>query len=226
MPHSSAITASDGHPLALYVAEPAAPARAGIVVVQEVFGVNAHIRSLCERFAAQGYLAAAPALYDRVRPGVELAYGPEGVAEGRTVRTLIPDEAALRDVDAAVQHLAERLGPEGRIAVVGFCWGGTLAWLAATRLARVSAAVAYYGSGIAAYAGEQPKVPVLLHFGARDAHIPMTDVDKIRRAHPGLPIHLYEAGHGFNCDDRASFDAESAATAARHTQAFLAKHLV
>jgi carboxymethylenebutenolidase len=219
------LTASDGHSLDGYVAEPAQAARAGVVVVQEIFGVNGHMRSLCDRFAAEGLLAIAPALYDRARPGVELAYGPEGVAAGRTLRAGISDEMALRDIDAALHWLSDRIGPKAKLAVVGFCWGGTLAWLAATRSPGVAAAVSYYGTGIAGYAGEMPRAPVLLHFGGQDPNIPLTDVHKIRQAHPDIPVYVYDAGHGFNCDDRAAYEPVSAAAAAERTQAFLVEHL-
>jgi len=216
------LAAQDGQQLGAYLARPVQPPTAAVVVLQEVFGVNAHIRSLCDRYAAEGYLAIAPALYDRVEPGIELPYGPEGVARGREIRKLVPDATAMLDVEAAVRHVAG-LGI-GRIAVVGFCWGGTLAWLAAARLP-VVAAVAYYGSGIATYLHEPPKVPVMLHFGDKDAHIPLTDVQKIRAAFPQVPIHLYDATHGFNCDDRAAYHAPSAGRANDRTLQFLAEHL-
>lgn len=216
------LTAQDGQQLEAYVAQPARPATAAVVVLQEVFGVNAHIRSLCDRYAAEGYLAIAPALYDRVEPGIELPYGPEGVARGRQIREQVPDATAMLDVEAAVHHLAD-LGLR-RVAVIGFCWGGTLAWLAAAHLP-VTAAVAYYGTGIAANVHEVPMVPVLLHFGEKDAHIPVTDVQKIRAAYPQVPIHVYDASHGFNCDDRAAYHAPSAGQANERTMQFLAQRL-
>jgi len=219
------LQAADGHSLSAYCAQPSDTPRAALVIVQEVFGVNGHIRNLCERWAAEGYLAIAPALYDRVARGVELAYGPDGVARGRDIRTQVSDEIALRDVEAAVDHAARALGDGIKVGVVGFCWGGTLAWLAATRLQKVAAAVAYYGTGIAGYVNEGPLMPVMLHFGAQDANIPPADVARIRAAHPELPAFIYEAGHGFSCDDRAAYDAPSAASALERTRAFLAQHL-
>jgi carboxymethylenebutenolidase len=220
------ITASDRHRFDAYCARPARP-RAGLVVIQEVFGVTAHIRSVCDRFAEQGYLAIAPSLYDRVEPRIELPCDPQGVARGRDIRKQIPDDLAMLDVSAAIDAAVSELsGVAGaKVATIGYCWGGTLSWLAAARFPAVSAAVCYYGSGIASYLKERPRVPVLLHFGSRDAHIPVSDVDNIARAFPEVPVHLYDAGHGFNCDDRPSYDAPSAALAGERTLAFLGRHL-
>lgn len=219
------LTAADGHRLGAYCARPAHPARAGIVVLQEVFGVNAHIRSICDRLAALGYLAVAPALYDRTERDVQLAYGPDGVARGRAIRQQVDDETAMRDVAAAVEAVAAQVGPQGSVGVIGFCWGGTLAWLAAARLPRVDAAVAFYGTGIAAHVGEAPRAPVLLHFGRQDPNIPAADVARIRAASPQLPVHEYDAGHGFNCDDRAAYEPASARLAWERTTAFFAQQL-
>lgn len=216
------LTAADGHRFQAYCARPAGAPRGAMVVVQEIFGVNAHIRSLCDRFAAEGYLALAPALYDRVERGVELAYGPEGVARGREVRQRVTDDMAMLDVAASVTCARAEAG---RVGVIGFCWGGTLAWLSACRLGKVSAAVAYYGTNIAGYVNEAPKVPVLLHFGEQDSHIPPAHVEKIRAAYPAIELHLYPAGHGFNCDDRAAYEPASARQAWERTLAFLAHHL-
>jgi carboxymethylenebutenolidase len=222
------LEAADGHRSGAYLAMPrhSTPApRAALVVLQEVFGVNGHIRSLCDRAAALGYLGLAPSLYDRVEPGVELAYGAEGVARGREIRTQVSDEIAMRDVAAAVEEARRRVVPGGKVGVIGYCWGGTLAWLAAARLPQVAAAVGYYGSGIAGHLAESPRVPVLLHFGARDAHIPLADVEKIRSTYPEVPIHVYDAGHGFNCDERPSYEPVSAIQAQARTTTFLARSL-
>lgn len=219
------LAAADGHRLGAYAAHPAAAPQAGIVVLQEVFGVNAHIRSICDRLAALGYLAVAPALYDRAERDVQLAYGPEGVARGRAIRQQVNDEVAMRDVAAALDAVAAQCGPQGKVGVIGFCWGGTLAWLAAARLASVDAAVAFYGTGIAGYLAEAPRARVQLHFGRQDGNIPPADVAKIHAAFPAVPLHEYDAGHGFNCDDRAAYEPASAKLAWERTVRFFAERL-
>lgn len=216
------LEASDGHALAAWCAEPARPARGAIVVLQEIFGVNGHIRAVCDRYAAQGWLAIAPALYDRVARSQEFGYAPEDVVRGREIRAQVSDEQALVDVRAAIDFAA-RAGR--RVAVLGFCWGGTLAWLAAARFEGVACAVTYYGTNIAAHLDEVPEVPVLMHFGNNDAHIPPDHVARIAAAVPRMPLYRYEAGHGFNCDDRAAFHAASAELAGARTRAFLEQHI-
>lgn len=213
--------ASDGHRPQAWIAEPQGRPRGGVVVLQEIFGVNSHIRAVCDRLAAQGWLAIAPALFDRVEPGCELGYQPEQAGAGRAVRERIGDPEALLDVQAAI----DRAAPAGKVAVMGFCWGGTLAWLAASRLSGLDGAVAYYGTAIHAHRAETPQVPVLMHFGEQDAHIPLPHVADIAAAHPELPIHRYEAGHGFNCDERPAYHAASAQLAGGRTQQFLEQHL-
>ncbi|RME99508.1 MAG: dienelactone hydrolase family protein [Alphaproteobacteria bacterium] len=216
------LQADDGHALAAYRAQGSDAPKAGLVVIQEIFGVNDHIRSVVEGFAWEGYRVLAPALFDRVAPGIELGYTPDDVARGREIRAQIAHEDALRDVKAAVNPLrAEGL----KTGVVGYCWGGSLAWNAATRLEGVGAAVGYYGGMIPDMCDEVPKAPVMLHFGEQDASIPMEGVEKVKAAHPEVPVHVYPAGHGFNCDQRASFDAQSARLARERTLAFLAEHL-
>ncbi|MBN9410549.1 MAG: dienelactone hydrolase family protein [Burkholderiales bacterium] len=220
----TSLRAADGHRLAAWQAVPPAgtPIRGAIVVLPEIFGVNAHIRSLCDRYAAQGWSAIAPSLFDRAEPAVELGYDAAAMARARDLKAGIRDADALLDVQVAVDAAAA-----GRhaVAVIGFCWGGTLAWLAAARLPGVRAAVAYYGTQIASHLGETPRAPVLLHFGAHDAHIPPDHVDAIARAHPRIALHRYPAGHGFNCDARAAFEPASAALAAERTHAFLKEAL-
>lgn len=215
------LTAKDGFALSAWRAAPAGTPRGGVVVLQEIFGLNAHIRSVADRFAAEGYLAVAPALFDRVRPGIELDYRPQDVTEGAAIRARTTMDAALADVHAAVCE-ASSAGPVG---VVGYCWGGTLAYAAAARLEGVAASVCYYGGGIAGLLAEPPHAPTIMHFGARDAHIPLTDVDKIRQAYPHLSVFVYDADHGFNCDARASYDAAAADLARQRTLAFLADKL-
>ena len=213
--------AADGHELGLYRADPASRPRGQLVIVQEIFGVNDHIRSVCDDFAREGYVAIAPALFDRVRPGIELGYDPDGVAEGRKIREQVSLEQALLDVEVAA---AAASGP-GRIGLVGYCWGGTIAWAAATRSTTFAATVGYYGGGVPAMKDEQANCPVMLHFGEHDQAIPLTGVEEFKTARPEVPVFIYPAGHGFNCDQRASFHAESARLAKERTLAFLAEHV-
>ena len=214
------LTAQDGHRLGAYVARPEGPARAGLVVVQEIFGVNGHMRDVAEGLAREGYLAVAPALFDRLEPGLELAYDEAGVARGRALRAEISWEQVQADTAAAVQAAAEA----GRAGVIGYCWGGSIAWLAACRLP-VAAAVGYYGGQIHELREETPACPIQLHFGEQDTAIPLDSVEEVRRLHPEVPVHLYPAGHGFNCDRRSSYHAESADLARDRSLAFLAEHL-
>ena len=214
-------TAADGHTLGIYRADPAGRARGGLVVVQEIFGVNSHIRAVCEDYAAAGYVAVAPALFDRVERDVQLGYGPDDVTRGRAIREKVSLEDALADVEAAAKEVAGA----GPIGVVGYCWGGTVAWVAATRSRTFAAAVSYYGGGVPDLAEEQPNCPVQLHFGEQDHAIPLEGVERLKAAHPELPVYLYPAGHGFNCDQRASYHAESARLARERALAFLREHI-
>jgi carboxymethylenebutenolidase len=213
------LAAGDGHRLSAYRALPAGGGtpKGGIVVIQEIFGVNGHIRRVADGFAAQGYAAIAPALFDRLRPGIELGYNDGGVAEGRELRSEVGWDGPLADVQAAIDAAATY----GKVGVVGYCWGGSLAFLSATRLSGLACAVGYYGGQIAPYAGERTRVPVILHFGEKDKAIPMSDVDRIRAAHPDMSIFVYPADHGFNCHERGSYDAASAALALERTLLFL-----
>ena len=215
------LIASDGHSLSAYDAEPKDSPRGGVVVVQEVFGVNRHIRKVADDFAAAGYRALAPALFDRVERGAELGYGEQELSRALTLRKGVTFEQALLDIAAAV----EALRPAGRINVVGYCWGGTLAWLAATRIGKLAAVSSYYGGGIGQFINERPQCPVQLHFGERDQHIPLTEVDALRKAQPTAAVYTYAAEHGFNCDERPSYQAESAQLARERTLALFAKAL-
>jgi carboxymethylenebutenolidase len=214
------LTAEDGHTFSAYRADPNGRPRAGIVVVQEVFGLNDHVRRVCDGFAADGYAALAPALFDRVERGVELDYAGADLTRGRELRAELGWEAPLRDVAAALSALGEL----GKVGVVGYCWGGSVAWLSATRLTP-ACAVCYYGGQIVQFLDERPRCPVLMHFGERDPFITTEDVERIRAAQPEIPVHTYPAGHGFNCDQRADYDARSAALARERTMAFFAEHL-
>ena len=216
------LTASDGHKLSAYRADPAGKPRAGLVVIQEIFGVNSHIREVCDGFAKAGYAAVAPALFDRTKPGVELGYTAPDIEAGRSLRGKISWPDALKDVAAAIAAVKDA----GKVGIVGYCWGGSVSWRAATQLSGLSAAVGYYGGQIAEFKDEKAKVPVLLHFGETDASIPLTDVEKIKAAQPGVPVHVYAgAGHGFSCDHRGSFNKASHELALERTLAFFAKHL-
>jgi len=216
------LRAADGVELSAYVARPASDPIAGLVVVQEIFGVNPHIRSVADGYASDGFLAVAPALFDRIQPGVELGY--EG-ADMETARSFIPKldiDKSLADVAAAIDFAAAATGK--KVGVIGYCYGGTLAWLAATRH-HPAAAVGYYGGRAANYAAEMPSCPVMLHFGTQDAHIPAAEVEKIQTAHPEVEIYWYDAGHGFNCDARASYNAAAATQARERSLSFLKQHL-
>jgi carboxymethylenebutenolidase len=216
------LTALDGVRLSAYRATPAGPPRGGLVVVQEIFGVNRHIRRVTDGFAAEGYVALAPAIFDRIEPGFEAGYQPADIERGRAVRAKGDLDQMVLDVRAGVDALA---AAGLRVGVVGYCLGGTLAWLAATRIPGVAAAVGYYGGGIAATVTEAPRCPVMLHFGETDTGIPKEHYEAVRAAHPGLPVHVYPAGHGFNCDERASYDEASARLARGRTLEFLRRHL-
>ena len=215
------LKSGDGAAIGAWLAAPAAAPRGAVVVVQEIFGVNHHIRSVADRFAAAGYLAIAPAMFDRVEKGVELGYDAPGMARGMEIVAKVDREAALSDIAAAVQRVASA----GKVGVVGFCWGGTMAWLAAARTPGIVAAVGYYGGGIVGLKALRPRVPTMLHFGEHDAHIPLAGVREVEAAHPGTPVHIYPAGHGFHCDERASYHAPSAALAWSRTLDFFAVHL-
>jgi carboxymethylenebutenolidase len=212
----------DHHKFDTYVATPKEKPQRAVVIIQEIFGVNSHIRAVTDGYASAGFLAVAPALFDREERGVELAY-TEG-QRGMQIAGKIGIETAMVDVKSAVEHAATQVGDMKRVAVAGFCWGGTLAWLAATRVL-IGAAVGYYGGHIVRYLSEKPACPVMLHFGTQDKSIPLSDVDKIRAAHPNVPVFTYDAGHGFNCDQRASYEPKSAALARQRTLEFLQKNL-
>ncbi|WP_282608927.1 dienelactone hydrolase family protein [Pelagibius sp. Alg239-R121] len=216
------LMASDGHKLSGYRAEAAGTPKGGLVVVQEIFGVNGHFRNLCDAFAAEGYVALAPALFDRIETGLELGYDEEGTARGRQLKLEIPWDDAVKDIDAAMSNLSG----SGKIGVVGYCYGGSVAWLGATRL-RPAASVCYYGGQIADFRDEMPNCPVQMHFGRTDPMILPEHVESIQQAQADAPVevHLYDAGHGFSCDERGGFDADSTALAQSRTLSFLGRHL-
>ena len=222
------LTSADGFAVSAYMAEPAGKPRAAIVVLQEIFGVNSHIRSVADRFAAEGYLAVAPATFDRVKPGVELGYTEDDMTAGFELKTAVdalPGAGVLPDIQAAIDHAAEASG--GKVGIIGFCWGGLLTWKAACLLKSLSAAVPYYGGGITAESeiARQPQCPVMAHFGDQDHWIPMEGIEAFSKAHPEVAVHVYSANHGFNCDQRASYDEAAAQLARERTLAFLAEQL-
>jgi carboxymethylenebutenolidase len=206
------LAAADGHSLSGYqTGSPHAPR--GLVVVQEIFGVNRHVRHVCNRFAEAGFFVVAPALFDRAERGVELGYTQEDIARGRERRSKLTEEGVIADIMAA----AEALGPKKR-GIVGYCFGGTVAWWGATRTELFGAAVGWYGGQIAATRTARPHCPVQLHFGEADASIPLSDVEAIRAAQPGIEIYTYPgAGHGFGCDERGSYHPEAARLAQSRT---------
>lgn len=221
MSHFETFMARDGHAFQAYLARPAGTVRGAVVVLQEIFGLTPHILAMADGFAADGYLAVAPALFDRVRRGIELGDAPEEVQRGLGYRQQIEPAKTMLDIAASVAVARH----SGKVAVVGYCWGGTLAWLAAAQLS-VAAAVCYYGSGIAEHLERLPTCPTQLHFGERDASIPPAAVERIRTAYPEGEYWLYAAGHGFNNDARPGhYDAAAATLARERTREFLAKHI-
>jgi carboxymethylenebutenolidase len=216
------LTAADKHQMGAYRADPSGPAKGGIVVIQEIFGVNHHIRAVCDRLAAEGYAAVAPALFDRMEPNFECGYTPDEIANARKF-VANPDFAAmLRDAQAAIDELKK----EGPVAIMGFCLGGTISFLAAAEGAGLSAAVCFYGGHIIKIVDKQPKCPTQMHFGEKDASIPMSDVETIKAKHPECEIYVYpDAAHGFYCDERGSYNEAAAKLAWQRALEFLDKHI-
>jgi carboxymethylenebutenolidase len=216
------LTASDNFQLGGYRADPATAPKAAVVVIQEIFGVNQHIRAVCDRLAGNGYVAIAPAIFDRIERNFQSGYSPDEVAVARKF-VANPDWAAmLRDTQAAIDAVKD----VGAVGIVGYCLGGSVAYAAATKLSGLSAAIGYYGGAIVRFADDKPKVPTQLHFGEKDAGIPLTDVETIRAKRPDVEIHVYPgAQHGFNCEERASYDKASADIARQRSLDFFARHL-
>jgi carboxymethylenebutenolidase len=202
-------------------ADPEGRPLGGIVVIQEIFGVNSHIRAVTDRFAVDGYLAVAPAVFEHVEPGFDVGYDSESMTRGMALAGKMDREQAQRDVAAAIEVAKQG----GKVGIVGYCMGGTVAWAAASGLPGLSAAVCYYGGGILALRDAKPSIPVMLHFGEKDDHIPVAGVRELAALYRDIPVHLYPAGHGFNCDQRESYDAPSAALAWTRTLEFFGKHL-
>ena len=216
------ITAKDGFTFSAYLALPEGEPAGGIMVIQEIFGVNQHIREVTDGYAAAGYAAIAPAIFDRAEPGVELGYEEDGIMRGAEIargQLNMPD--TLQDLSACTEHLARY----GKVGAVGYCFGGMLAYLGACSVPGLACSVGYYGGGIAAALDQKPRIPLMLHFGELDQHIPMTDVDKIRQALPDVPVHSYDADHGFNCTHRASYNEAASSIALERTLAFFTEQI-
>lgn len=217
------IEMADGFALSAYNAVPAdGQVKGAVVVIQEIFGVNTHIREVADGYAAEGYWAVAPAIFDRVQPGIELGYTEADMGQGIELAfQKLNMNQTLQDLQSVVNFAKQ----QGAVGVVGYCFGGLLTYLSSCQLDGVSAGSSYYGGGIAGVLEQQPQCPLIMHFGELDAHIPMTDVDKIKAANPDVPVHVYPADHGFNCDHRASFDADAAQVAKQRTLEHFAQHL-
>ncbi len=220
------LQAADGFSFPAWVAQPAGRPKGAVVVLQEIFGVNSHIRSVADGYAAEGWLAVAPSTFHRVKPGVELGYSQDDMAAGSALKAAaeaLPAPGVLQDIQAAIRHAAQA----GKVGVVGYCWGGLLSWRSACTLEGLSAAVTYYGGGMTTpdESARQPKVPVLSHFGDQDHWIPMAGVEAFRKAHPQVEVHVYAANHGFNCDQRGSWNEPAAKLARERSLAFFDKNL-
>jgi carboxymethylenebutenolidase len=215
------LKAADGHHLNAYVADPSGKPRGAIIVIQEIFGVNSHVRSVADGYAADGYAAIAPAMFDRVQRNFESGYSQEEVQGGLAIRKQITWDQALLDVEAARDHVRHA----GKVGIVGYCWGGSVAWLAAAKVSGLAAAVSYYGGSVPELVGEKPKVPVMFHFGEKDQSIPLDKAKQVAAAHPEATSYFYPAGHGFNGDQRGSYDAAAAKEARTRTLEFFRKHV-
>ena len=215
------LRAEDGHEFDAYVARPAGEPIAGLVVVQEIFGVNDHIRRVTDEWARDGFLAVAPAMFDRIERGLDVGYEGEDLIHARTFGPRVDAEKALLDLNAAI---AFARASKIKVGIVGYCFGGSMAYMAAARL-KVDAAVGYYGGKILSQPELVPQCPTMLHFGRLDTHIPVEGVEKLAATHPEIPVYLYDAGHGFSCDARAAYHPESARVARERSLEFLKKHL-
>jgi carboxymethylenebutenolidase len=216
------LTAADGHKLAAYRADPAGKARGAIVVIQEIFGVNSHIKSVADGYASDGYVALAPAMFDRAQRGYDTGYSQPEIQAGIAIMQKLDWKQTMMDVDAAVAEAKKA----GKVGIVGYCWGGTVAWLAAAKTSGLACAAPYYGGGMPNFINEKPKVPVLCHFGEQDQSPTLEQAKAIAKAHPEITAHFYPgAGHGFNCDQRGSFNAAAAKQARERTLEFFRKNV-
>jgi len=215
------LTAADGHKFSAYRVEPKGKPKGAIIVVMEIFGVNSHIKKVTDEYAADGYLAIAPATFDRVHPGLDVGYGPEDLEIGRAAMKKVSLDDAMKDITATMKNIESA----GKIGIVGYCWGGTAAWKAACNLPGITCAAPYYGGGIPGLTAEKPKCPVMFHWGETDHSIPLEKAKEVAAAHTDQTHHFYAAGHGFNCDQRGSYSAEASKVARERTLEFLAKRV-
>ena len=215
------LAAADGHRFSAWRAAPAGRARGALVIAPEIFGVNSHIRSVADSYAADGYLALAPALFDRVQRGYDSGYSPAEIEAGVAIMQKVSIDDALADVAACIAEASS----VGKVGIVGYCWGGTIAWVAAARVGGLACSVPYYGGGLPDFVDEQPTCPVMFHFAEKDQRPTLEQARRIAAAHPAAIANFYDAGHGFNCDQRASYDAASAKLARERTLAFVAQHV-
>ena len=216
------LTAADGHKFSAYVAEPSGKAKGALVLVMEIFGVNSHIKGVADQYAGDGYLVIAPAFFDRVQRGLDVGYTPQDIEMARGLMQKMKFDDALKDVEVAKKHVA----PAGKVGIIGYCWGGALSFKSACNVGGLACAVAYYGGAIPSMIDEKPKCPVMFHWGETDASIPLEKAQQVAAAHKDQIHHFYPgAGHGFNCDQRGSYDAESAKVALGRTLEFLKKHI-
>jgi carboxymethylenebutenolidase len=215
------LTASDGFKLGAYRADPSANTKGGLVVIQEIFGVNHHIRNVCDRFAAVGYVAVAPALFDRISPNFESGYTPAEVEHARTFVPKLDWSAVMRDTAAAIDAVKDA----GKVGIVGYCLGGSVSFKAACELDGLACAIGYYGGQIAKNADNKPKVPTLLHFGDADQSIPITDVEIVKQKRPEVDVYVYHAGHGFSCDERSAYNEAAHTEALARTLGWLTKYV-
>ena len=216
------LTASDGHKFSAYVAEPSGKPKGALIVVMEIFGVNSHIKRVTDEYAGDGYLAIAPAFFDRVQRGLDIGYTPQDIEVGRGIMQKMKFEDALKDVEAARQNVAAA----GKTGIIGYCWGGSLSFKSACNVNGLACAVAYYGGSIPSLINEKPKCPVLFNWGETDASIPLEKAKEVAAAHKDHIHHFYPgAGHGFNCEQRGSYNAEAAKLARTRSLEFLKKHI-
>lgn len=215
------LKAADGFTLSAYRADPIGNPRGGLVLVQEIFGVNSHIRSVADGYAADGYRVIAPGVFDRVERGIEIGYSQQEIERGFGLKQKTDIDKVLQDVAAARDALKDA----GKVGITGYCWGGYVTWMAAARLDGLACAIPYYGGGMLEAVNEKPKCPVMAHFGERDQHIPVEGVRKFAAQHPEVQVFIYPADHGFNCDQRGSYDAPSAKLARQRTLDFLRRHV-
>ena len=215
------LTAVDGHKFSAYRAAPAGKPKGALIVVMEIFGVNSHIKKVTDEYAADGYLAIAPAMFDRVQPGLDIGYTPADIEVGRGIMQKMKLDDAMKDVAAAMKDVASA----GKIGIVGYCWGGTVAWKAACTLNGLACSIPYYGGGIPGLINEKPKCPVMFQWGETDHSIPLEKAQEVAAAQKDQTHYFYPAGHGFNCDQRGSYSAEASKLARSRTLEFLQKYV-